>query len=438
MTTNHKYVLSVTAGLLLVAATAGAEDPRVEAAAPAVVLREYKSPNLHVHTDLAEEDAQRLFARLEMTLKFAARYWGRAPRGQIDCYVVDQLDNWTDEQLPHRLARVIVGGVGGASVPEMIGRGQNARTVPTIFASSVPGIAEHEVVHAYCTQTFGSAGPAWYKEGMAEMVVRSCTRRSGLVCTPQQIAELRKGQRATVRDVLSSGQTGNRIFTSLQKMWLDPKYQPRHIPLSAWTQRDRDNVALARREYLRTWAFCYMMLHNPNYSKRFRTLGKNFVTGQRASFDDLFGAAGEELVFEYAFFLKHVDTGYRVDLCRWDWHQRFQTMDRGESCKIGVLAARGFQASRITVVKGRHYAYETKGTWGTCAQTRVNADGGVDGSGQLIGAIMNDYKIGEPFGLGCRGEWVAPADGLLYLRCRDAWHELSDNHGQVFIRFTGR
>src|SRR5437762_1494004 len=38
-----------------------------------------------------------------------------------------------------------------------------------VFAVADRGTPQHESVHAYCGQTFGTTGPLWYSEGMAEM-----------------------------------------------------------------------------------------------------------------------------------------------------------------------------------------------------------------------------------------------------------------------------
>lgn len=379
-----------------------------------------------------------MFGRLEKTLKYAGKYWGRTPRGQIECYVVDDLKNWTDAELPHRLARIIVGGVGGATIPRSVGTGKRTRNMPTVFASSLPGVAEHELVHAYCTQTFGSTGPNWYKEGMAEMVVRKCTRKTGIVCTAAQIESLRGGRRSTVREVLSSGSTGKQLLSSLNKMLSDPKHQDQHVPLSEWTARDSANVDAARAEYLRCWALCYVLLHNPNYAKRFRTLGNEFLIKRDTTFVDLFGPVQNELAFEYAFLLKHIDVGYRVDLCRWDWHTRFRALKPGSSSKTRLVAARGYQGSGLEVAAGQRYFYEAAGEWATESKQPGNADGGANGVGRLVGVVMNDYKIGESFPLGASGEFKAPASGKLYLRCQDAWNGLSDNQGEMVVRFTCR
>ncbi|MBP88212.1 MAG: hypothetical protein CMJ64_16095 [Planctomycetaceae bacterium] len=397
---------------------------------------DYKSKRLHVQTDLAPAEAEALYARLEETLKFAAKYWGRDPRGQIECYVVEDLDNWSDAELPHRLARVIVSGVGGATVPRAVGTGSRTRNVPTVFASSRPGVAEHEIVHAYCTQTFGSTGPEWYREGMAEMVVRGCTRESGVQCSREQFASLRIGKGTTVQQILSVGTTGRQISAALKLMMDDPAHDGHHVSSAAWTQRDSDNVVQARDEYLRSWAFCYMLLHNPNYAKRFRTLGKQFVTKQPRAFDEVFAAVRDEINFEYSFLLEHVAEGYRIDLCRWDWRTRFRPLDLGRSHKTRVVAARGFQASGLSVVAGARYTYQADGRWSMSADANdTDADGCVGNSGRLVGVVMDAFELSAPLLLGRHGSFEAPTSGRLYLRCNDPWNEVADNAGQIAVTF---
>ena len=395
---------------------------------------EHKSKHLHVRTDLAAADAEALYARLNQTLRFASRYWGRDPRGQIECYVVDDLSNWVDSELPHRLARVIVSGVGGATVPKAVGTGSRTRNVPTVFASSQPGVAEHEIVHAYCTQTFGSTGPEWYREGMAEMVVRRCTRESGMQCSREQFATLRVGHRTTVGQVLSVGATGRQISAALKLLMDDPAHRGRHVSTAAWTQHDVDNVGRARDEYLHSWAFCYMLLHNSNYSKRFRVLGNRLVTKQPGKFDEHFASVRNEIAFEYRFLLERVGDGYRIDLCRWDWRTKFRPLELNRSHKTRVVAARGFQASGLSVVAGEQYTYQTAGRWSTSAEPGdTDADGGAADGGRLVGVVMKGYELSEPLLLGTHGSFESPASGRLYLRCNDAWNEVADNAGQVEV-----
>lgn len=422
----------------VLAETVPAAPPQAATAAAASrPLLNYRSSRLHVRTDLAQVQADALFARLEKTLRFAARYWGREPRGQIKCYVVDDLNNWSDTELPHRLARIIIHGVGGATVPNMVSNGKRSRNEPAVFASSHPGVAEHEVIHAYCAQTFGSGGPEWYKEGMAEMASRGCTRLAGIQCSVEQFASLRHGKRTTVSEILSVGSTGLRLWSDLQTMMRDPAHDGRHVSLAAWTQHNSENVAQARDEYLRSWAFCYMLLHNPNYSKRFRAVGGLMVTKQHGAFDSFFEPVRQEIAFEYNFLLDHLTAGYRVDLCRWDWQTRFRPLQRGISYTTRVAAARGFQASGVEVVAGQHYACQSDGHWQMAAEgERTDANGSAGDSGRLVGVVMSAFELGKPFLLGTESRFKASTNGHLYLRCNDGWNQLADNRGQITVKFS--
>ena len=155
---------------------------------------------------------------------------------------------------------------------------------------------------------------------------------------------------------------------------------------------------------MRSWALCHMLLCNPNYATRFRALGDSYVTQGRDSFDSAFAPVAKEMAFEYAFFLEHMDVGYRVDLCRWDWQKRFHTLDARGTASARIEAARGYQASGLTVVAGQHYDYATIGSWGTSAEEpSTNADGDARGTGRMVAVVLDAYRLGEPFDLGNQG-----------------------------------
>jgi hypothetical protein len=196
---------------------------------------------------------------------------------------------------------------------------------------------------------------------------------------------------------------------------------------------------MARDEYLHSWAFCYMMLHNPNYSKRFHSLGNAFVAEQRDIFDDYFAPARDKIEFEHQLFLQHASIGYRVDLCAWDWSRRFTALEAGQSHKTCVAAGRGFQPSGVSVTGGQRYAYEAEGHWSLSAGgLPIDANGDVDGAGRLVGVVLNDRTLSEPFPLGTQGTLKPPTSGKLYLRCQDAWNEISDNSGQINLTISSK
>jgi hypothetical protein len=411
-----------------------ATPPASAGKGPRIALR---SARFVLHTDLPRPDAEQTLERMETALKAAAKYWKCEPRGQIACYVVADLENWPDSSLPHPLARVWVGGVGGATISEFTGAGRETRIRATVYAVPRRGVVEHEVIHAYCYQTFGEAGPDWYKEGMAQLVSQSGESGGAAGCHAGLVYVLEKGTSATVQEVVQAGRFTVQLHDSFGAMLAKRSDRQQHVPLSDWTTQDTELVRSAEQHYVRSWALCHMLLCNPNYATRFRSLGDSFVNQGRDSFDSAFAPVAKEMAFEYAFFLQHIDIGYRVDLCRWDWQKRFRTLDAHGTASARIEAARGYQATGLTVVAGQHYDYATIGSWGTSAESpSTNADGDRHGTGRMVAVVLDAYRLGEPFELGNQGTFQAENDGNLYIRCQDAWNELHDNRGAIQVRLT--
>ena len=404
----------------------------------------FVSRHFCLHTDLAAPEAGALLKRMEKALGLAEQHWGQPLRGKIECYVIEHLERWPNSALPHPLARIYIGGVGGATIAEPLpssrshreaaGRG---RKKATVYACPRIGVAEHEVIHAYCFQTFGHAGPEWYMEGMAQMMTHSCVQDQGVWCPPESFEWLRAQPRPKIEHVVQANRMTGKIGRSLDAMLLRCQGNHTHVPLSDWTDREAQLVDRAREDYLWCWALCHLLAHNPNYSARFRLMGSSLLGRRDRSFQQFFGTARQELQFEYEWFLKHMELGYRVDLCRWEWDKRFQPLGQGAAVQRRIVAARGFQASRLWVQLGHRYRYRAEGAWSTSATGPLtSADGAPDGSGRLVGIVMKDFQVTGPFELGADGSFVAPCDGALYLRCRDAWGALADNRGAVVVRWN--
>ena len=100
-----------------------------------------------------------------------------------------------------------------------------------------------------------------------------------------------------------------------------------------------------------------------------------------------------------------------------------------------IDAQRGWQATSVQVEEGTEYDFDATGTWKTSKSGEaVDANGAADGVGKLEGVIYQDYTLSKPFELGRSGTWKAPSSGRLYVRCRDAFHELADNSGKVTLK----
>ncbi|MGE3779157.1 MAG: hypothetical protein AB7F89_18365, partial [Pirellulaceae bacterium] len=357
--------------------------------------------------------------------------------------LVQDLGAWPNGSLPHPLAHVLIRGVGGATLTaEARDKGRDLRDLArgsrqaVIYASMTPGVLEHEVVHAYCVQTFGQTGPEWYKEGMAEMASYGERVTQGVRCPPERLAVLRRLPARSVSDVLTCGENTQKVLASLGAMW--PRTSSRGTnPLKDWNADDEKNIRSIRDEYVYSWALCHLLTHNDNFAKRFRTLGEDYLTRQQSTFDDHFAAMQSELMFEYGFFLRHVEVGFRADLSAWDWKKRFKTLDSAPGAGGRIHAKRGWQPSGLIVAVGERFAYRADGNWAThSAAPRTSADGQSGGAGRLVGAILHDFQLSAPFPLGAAGSFTATSSGHLYLRCQDAWHELGDNVGDVIVRLT--
>ncbi len=161
-----------------------AQDPKPSAfpqgklADPAGTPRDYRSQWFFLHTDLSGKEAKDLLDRLEKMLALVSRYWGRPPQKMIETYVIKDLKNWlrvrsmnavrrwSRRRRDHVLARFRV----GARWSRRSHKPRKLRDVTAVcYCGADHGTPQHEAVHAYCAQTFGTTGPVWYSEGMAEM-----------------------------------------------------------------------------------------------------------------------------------------------------------------------------------------------------------------------------------------------------------------------------
>ena len=151
------------------------------------------------------------------------------------------------------------------------------------------------------------------------------------------------------------------------------------------------------------------------------------------SFERVYGDVALEISFEYDQFVQNFGNGYRVDLCSWEW-KPCSNLTSNKRIKQEVAAKRGWQATKLQTRADVSYDFAGQGKWKlTTSGDEISADGDGSGRGKLIGAILKDYQLGEPFELGEKGSFVAQSDGQLYVRCRDQWTGLQDNQGEITL-----
>lgn len=386
----------VDAGILTMTAPVSAQDTPETDSSGTVAPRVVRSHSFVMHTDLGDKDAGELLERLETMLALISKYWGRPNRQTIEMYVVKDLKNWNTTSLdPNGLASIRSGG--GLTRHSKVSQGNQFFARSIVYAIADRGTPQHEAVHAYCFQTFGETGPVWYSEGMAEMGQYWKDKDASVNCPRYVVRYIHSVEPKSLNEIVNA---------------------PRETTGDSW------------RNYAWRWALCHLLATNPNYSQRFRPLGTGILTGQKTSFERVYGSMSKEISFEYQFFLKHLDVGYRADLCAWDWKSKYRVArSTGTPISASVSAHGGWQPSRCIVKEGQEYDYIATDQWQFEQKSPlVDADGASDGRGKLVGAVFDDdtYELSEPFDLGSFGTWTAPSDGRLVLRCQQPWTEIDD------------
>ncbi len=392
-----------------------------------------RSAHFLLHTDLPQGEASKLLERMEETLSEVSDYWRRPARGLIECYVVDDLKNWPNNSLPHPMARLVVDRIGGVTLVNEFGAGIQTRNKVIILAAARHGVAEHEVVHAYCGAVFGVTGPAWYREGIAQVFAYAQGEEPGLRCPPELIPDLTSEHPRALHEVVKESAFSQQLTNSLASKLNRRENLVGLIPISDWDESDVRVLDDLKGKYAWSWLACHLLHNNPNYKTRFKSLGQAYLADRRETFGELFAVDMRQLSFEYDFTVKHFAPGYRVDLCHWEWNKRFKKSTGGRSVRTRVAAARGYQASGLHVSHGEAYHVVTHGTWATDSQPATDAAGNHQGQGRLEGIVLKDFQLSEPFDIGTEDKFKAPCDGQLFLRCRDDWAQLSDNTGSVVV-----
>lgn len=383
----------VLAGTMLaILPSRGADEP-----APRRVA-DYSSQWFLLHTDLPEDDARALLEKLESMLRIMSQYWNAPPRKAIECYVVDDVSLWPPGSLDDdKRAAVQNGGVTHA---RGVLRGRFQDMTAVVFASSKFGTPQHEAVHAYCYHAFGINGPTWYAEGMAEMGTYWVEGSSAVNCPDYIVDFLKNSPRPTIDAITARDQqTGD-----------------------GW------------QNYAWRWALCHFLVTNPNYRDRFRQFGAATVSGQTPSFERSFAPQRDELEFEFAFFLDHLERGFDLDRCSWDWKKKFRALTGKRDQTAKINAGRGWQPTGARLKADGTYVVDVAGEWTVDKEVESSPPASeIAQPGSVVGCLLNDGKLSEPFLIASSQTWTPPGDGDLYVRCNDEWTQLSDNDGEVTV-----
>lgn len=357
--------------------------------------RELRSDHFILYTDVSDRSGKILLAKLETMFGLISGYYSARPKAVIECYVVRDLRKWPRGKLDPR---------GIAKIAEPAGitltMSGGGFTKATVYSCDKHSVVQHEAIHAFCAQTFGSPGPVWYSEGMAEMGQYWIPGELAVNIDPVVIDYLTNAEPKKMSDIVAAGQ----------------------ITGDSW------------QAYAWRWALCHLLASNPNYSRRFKKLGLNIMAGKPDSFDAAFGKVASQISFEYDLFVKNFDNGYRADLCAWDWKTKCSNLSSTGRVKHTVKSQRGWQATKLLVRDGVVYDFVAQGKWKVDSGDEVTADGNEAGLGKMIAMVFyDDFQQSKTIELGEKGTFVGQGEGQLYVRCREGWTDLSDNDGSIVL-----
>lgn len=368
--------------------------------------RMIRSQHFAFLTDVSDREGQIILDKLETMVQLLTDYFRLGPRQPVEGFIVRDLEKWPAGAINDPIGMAKIQERSGVCVNTTIGAARRA----VLYSANDHGVIQHECVHGFCHLTFGSTGPTWLAEGLAEMgqYWKANQKEVEISTVPMSFLQNVQPKR------------------KLNDIAIDVGPIPANMRMPSGTWQD----------YVWRWALCHLLANNPNYSDRFKPMAMAMM--QRTpgvTFQTVYGQVAQELSFEYDQFLQNVDNGYRADLCAWDWKAKFEPLENRREVKITVKAQSGWQPSGVIVKRGVSYDLAASGTWKIAAKNKpIGPDGDANQRGKLEGVILHEFELTEPIPLGSKARFIAPEAGQLYLRCRDDWKSIADNSGEIAVK----
>ena len=297
----------------------------------------------------------------------------------------------------------------------------------------------HEGTHSFMAQFLGGVGPAWYFEGMAELLATHRTQETSTGGAPHfalNYFPLRRedvpmlGRIKIIQDAVRDGRV-----STLDEVLRTPAASFRQNAPYAWC-----------------WSVAVFLDHHPRYQTRFRRLIAqlgDISTSETAFREALVHQYGDDwpaAAEEWQLFVYEMVHGYDFDRMAIDLAAERHAFDEpfhiSADCgwqstgiqlhvgdKVRVTASGRFQ---IAKVDGKSWPSEPAGVTIRYHQGKP--------LGQLIGAIRPTAPregqispLAKPIMIGASGLLHPTESGTLFLRINDSPAELSDNQGQIEV-----
>lgn len=286
----------------------------------------------------------------------------------------------------------------------------------------------HEGTHSLMYAHYGTCGPPWYMEGLAELLGTHRLDKGKLTlgyfpARPEQVPDW--GRIKFVRDAVQAGRT----------LTLDE--------ILAYTAE----AYLQNEAYGWSWAAAALLDGHPRYQARFRRLpGELRSDDFNRQVRGLFADDWYELNIEWQAFIHELEFGYDLQRSAIEFREGQPPPDSGQT--VAVAADRGWQSSGVRLSPGIQYELTAAGRYQVADQPALwwSEPDGVTVRyyrshplGMLMAIVLPDRNSGKaaqwplPAAIGRGGKLSVEAAGTLYLRINDSPAELADNAGSVQV-----
>ncbi len=290
----------------------------------------------------------------------------------------------------------------------------------------------HEGTHAFMKLIMGGSGPAWYTEGMAELLACHQWKDKNLKMVYRIKNNVEAKLWGRVR-VIKEGAKEEMTY-SLKEVF--------NLETSAFLRTD---------PYAWSWAATAFFDGHPKYKSSFDTLQKN-VNNELFTFNNTllkkYSSEWGQIQEQWKLIVNEMEYGYDVEKCAIEY---LETKELETSHSVDVRADKGWQSTAIRVTKGTNYLISSTGKFQIAKHNKVwNSEGnGITIEyfrgrplGQLMGAIRDEtkpFEFGEttpllrPFTVGSQLELKAKSTGTLFLRINESPSKMDDNGGSLSV-----
>ncbi len=296
----------------------------------------------------------------------------------------------------------------------------------------------HEGTHSFMYQVFGTCGPSWYMEGMAELLAthRWQDNELKLGYFPKDRREVPLlGRIRMVQDEVAA----DRVQSLRAIMAYDGRSYLKKVPYG-WS-----------------WAVCAFLDGHPKYQQRFHQLHKHLDPTEVDSdltteFRQAMDSDWQELNDEWRLFADSLEHNHDLVQTAIDFRPGKPLAESGR--RVEISADRGWQSSGVHVEAGQTYRIAARGRYQIAQHPEqwTSEPGGVtiryyrgQPLGILLASVRTDVQADAPASsdegvtnfspqpIGLETTWTPSTNGTLYLRINDSPAELDDNDGTLTV-----